>query len=264
MKSRSSPSPTPTGDGSSPDIGRESRAGRTFDGLHLTQDPITEPNGTPALGSNSYVGVFPAKTSQSQDDAEDSQATDPACSSSSPESLTLFSPMGDGCSLRTYPDYFPATVDEISPSYSRRWPSSGFTTSPGECWTADTSECPSGAGAYSSLRDVLEAEVHPRFYLSQRAAAGILRRAEKGGRELPKALARALTELAQPKASPPDSATAAQTSPTPRRDGSSLRQPEPSPPQSDGTERPKPSSVRRLTPTECERLQAFPEGWTVP
>jgi site-specific DNA-cytosine methylase len=24
------------------------------------------------------------------------------------------------------------------------------------------------------------------------------------------------------------------------------------------------SSVRRLTPIECERLQGFPEGWTVP
>jgi site-specific DNA-cytosine methylase len=22
--------------------------------------------------------------------------------------------------------------------------------------------------------------------------------------------------------------------------------------------------VRRLTPTECERLQAFPDGWTIP
>ena len=24
------------------------------------------------------------------------------------------------------------------------------------------------------------------------------------------------------------------------------------------------SSVRRLTPTECERLQGFPDGWTIP
>jgi hypothetical protein len=33
------------------------------------------------------------------------------------------------------------------------------------------------------LPDVLEADVHPRFYLSPRAAAGILRRAEKRGKE---------------------------------------------------------------------------------
>jgi site-specific DNA-cytosine methylase len=24
------------------------------------------------------------------------------------------------------------------------------------------------------------------------------------------------------------------------------------------------ASVRRLTPTECERLQGFPDGWTIP
>src|SRR5581483_12397774 len=97
--------------------------------------------------------------------------------SSSLESLTLSSPMGDGSSLRTYLDSFPQRVGEISESFSRRWPSSGFTISPGECWTVDTSECPNGGGAYSSLRDVLEADVHPRFCLSPRAAAGILRRA---------------------------------------------------------------------------------------
>ena len=34
-----------------------------------------------------------------------------------------------------------------------------------------------------------------------------------------------------------------------------------------GTEGPKAltdSGVRRLTPTECERLQGFPDGWTIP
>lgn len=27
---------------------------------------------------------------------------------------------------------------------------------------------------------------------------------------------------------------------------------------------PTSAGVRRLTPTECERLQAFPDGWTIP
>jgi hypothetical protein len=98
--------------------------------------------------------------------------------------------------LRTFPDFFPPTVDEISPSFSRRWPSSGSMTSPGECWTHDTSECPSEGAVSSSLPDVLEETVPERFYLSPRAAAGILRRAEKRGRELPPALATALQVLA--------------------------------------------------------------------
>jgi hypothetical protein len=145
----------------------------------------------------SFAAVSPAKTSQSPDAAPDSpEANDRPSSSSSPAVQTsLFQPEG-GSSSRTYPDYFPATTDEISPSYSRRWPSSGFTTSPGECWTADTSECPNGGGVSSSLADVLQDGVPSRYFLSPKAAAGILRRAEKRGRELPAHLAAALEAVA--------------------------------------------------------------------
>jgi hypothetical protein len=73
---------------------------------------------------------------------------------------------------------------------------SGFTTSPGECWTVGTSEFPSGGGESSSLPDVLVGDPAARFSLSPRAARGILRRAEKRGRELPRALRAALTDLA--------------------------------------------------------------------
>jgi hypothetical protein len=47
------------------------------------------------------------------------------------------------------------------------------------------------------LSDILEAgEVPQRFYLSQRACAGILRRAGKRGKELPQQLAAALQAVA--------------------------------------------------------------------
>ena len=139
----------------------------------------------------------PAKTSALPAAAPDSKPeNDPASSSSSPDVQTsLFQPEGGSWS-RTYPDFFPPSVAEISRSFSRRWPSSGFTTSPGECWTADTSECPSGGGVSSSLADVLQDDVPSRYFLSPRAAAGILRRAEKRGRELPAHLAAALEAVA--------------------------------------------------------------------
>ena len=136
-----------------------------------------------------------AKTSRSPENAPASTVNDQDCSSRQPESLTLFSDPEGGSSLRMFPDFFPQTVDEISPSFSRRWPTSGFMTSPGECWTADTSECPSGGGVFSSLPDVLEATVPSRFFLSPKAAAGILRRAEKRGKPVPAPLERALREL---------------------------------------------------------------------
>jgi hypothetical protein len=138
----------------------------------------------------------PAKTCQSQDDEPALVESGQASSSSSHAlPMTLFGTEA-GSFLRTYPDFFPATTVEISPSFSRRWPSSGFTISPGECWTADTSVCPSGGDASSSLPDVLQGTVPERFFLSPKAAAGILRRAQKRGRALPTPLHTALQVLA--------------------------------------------------------------------
>lgn len=210
------------------------------------------------IASTSSQADSPVKTSQSRDDAEDSQAPDPACSSSSQGSpMSLFG-QEDGSSLRTSPAFSLPTADGTWESWSQRWPTSGFLTSPTEFWTADTSECPNGGGASSSLPDVLEADVHPRFFLSPKAAAGILRRAEKRGRELPPALAKALRELAWTTRTSPEPSK-------PRTEGTSS--PAASPLSSDGTGRLRPSSpepsVRRLTPTECERLQGLPDGWTL-
>jgi hypothetical protein len=65
----------------------------------------------------------------------------------------------------------------------------------GVCLTASFSESPSAA-AVCSLSDVLESHVPQRFFLSAKAAAGILRRAKKRGRTLPSRLQAALESLA--------------------------------------------------------------------
>jgi hypothetical protein len=164
-------------------------------GLYVNESPTLQSGRPPSICS---VEVSPAKTSQSPDAAPDSpEANDRPSSSSSPAVQTsLFQPEG-GSSSRTYPDYFPAKTDEILPSYSRRWPSSGFTTSPGECWTADTSESPNAGAGSSSLADVLQDDVPSKYFLSPRAAAGILRRVEKRGRALPSHLLAALEAVAR-------------------------------------------------------------------
>jgi hypothetical protein len=74
----------------------------------------------------------------------------------------------------------------------------------GECLTLNTSEWtdtsePSRSGdSVSSLSDILEptADVPQRYYLTPRACAGILRRAEKRGKALHPLLAEALTAVA--------------------------------------------------------------------
>jgi hypothetical protein len=68
--------------------------------------------------------------------------------------------------------------------------------SPTEFWTLSTSEWPSDA-AVCSLSHVLETGAVPqRFFLSATACRGILRRVEKRGKELPKALSLALQAVA--------------------------------------------------------------------
>ena len=77
---------------------------------------------------------------------------------------------------------------------SGRWRSSGTGTHT-ECWTLNTSEWPNAA-VVCSLSDTLETGVVPqRFFLSAKACAGILRRAEKRGKELPEALEAALAAV---------------------------------------------------------------------
>lgn len=195
---------TPQPGESSNGIGRESRSRMMCERSTLTglkpksRDDWKGVSRKEATQSTSFAEASRShvKTSPLRENERDLPVNDQDCSSRQPESLTLFSDPEDGCSLRTFPDFFPQTVEGISESFSRRWPTSGFTTSPGECWTADTSECPKGGGEFSFLPDVLEATVPSRFFLSRKAAAGILRRAEKRGRELPKHLHEALQSLA--------------------------------------------------------------------
>jgi len=67
----------------------------------------------------------------------------------------------------------------------------------GVCLTLNTSEFPNVV-VESSLSSILErGGVDSRFYLSKKACAGILRRAETRGRELPKELREALERVMQ-------------------------------------------------------------------
>ena len=79
--------------------------------------------------------------------------------------------------------------------FSGAWSNSGM-GGPTEFLTLKTTEYPSD-GVASSLSDILETgDVPQRFFLSAKACRGILRRAEKRGKELPTALRSALTSVA--------------------------------------------------------------------
>lgn len=65
------------------------------------------------------------------------------------------------------------------------------TRSPGELTTLNFGECPSVA-VESHLSQILEENPLPKYSLSEKACAGILRRAENRGKELPEVLKTAL------------------------------------------------------------------------
>jgi hypothetical protein len=69
------------------------------------------------------------------------------------------------------------------------WETDGLSL--GEYTTRSFGECPSVA-VESRLSQILEDTPHQKYFLSAKACAGILRRAEKRGKELPKILKEAL------------------------------------------------------------------------
>jgi len=76
------------------------------------------------------------------------------------------------------------------------WLLDHYEAPPGEFWTPNTSDCPRDAKD-SSLSRVLEEDPIPqKYYLSPRAAAGILRRSDKRKREIPSVLRNALVKVA--------------------------------------------------------------------
>jgi site-specific DNA-cytosine methylase len=85
-----------------------------------------------------------------------------------------------GYSLRMFPDYFLLMKEGTLRLSCKRFPKAGMGIR-GEFWTVNTSESPNDA-AECSLSDVLEENVHPKYYLSRKAVAGMIRRSKKWGR----------------------------------------------------------------------------------
>lgn len=130
----------------------------------------------------------PAKTSVWQDAArgwlESGQ-------DSGTSSTALFVRLGQlGLLSKTSPVYYPATKEEILPPSFRGWSNAGM-ASAGGYLTLSLPEWPKDAAA-CGLSEVLEADVPPKYFLSAKACAGILRRATARDRKIPSRLQSAL------------------------------------------------------------------------
>lgn len=81
---------------------------------------------------------------------------------------------------------------ESGPTPERSWQT--VSVSHGVCLTRNTGESPSDA-AESTLSQILQENTPEKYYLSAKACQGILRRAERRGKELPTILREALEEV---------------------------------------------------------------------
>jgi hypothetical protein len=291
--------------------------GRCSNGGSAAPSTPTSPSSTPAHSNGSTSSsaappvrgsASPASDSDSKTSALGSSGTSCACATTSDPNgrsgrtwRALCPPMTAWTSHRSWQPSWAQTFSfPEEDGRAQVWlPDRGAGASTAS-WMLNTSECPNGAVA-SSLSDVLEAHVHPRFYLSARAAAGILRRAEARGRELPVHLRTALESLAR--SAPAMSGSTATPNPSSSAPSPQGGEPEASTsiPQWPPTDTSSPSvatfsensrqeiveneiamslktgggkpgqsypamrigsTVRRLTPTECERLMGWPDGWT--
>lgn len=127
----------------------------------------------------------PANPSLSQETAKDSKANQDSCSS-------IYEQFVRSCQLtlsgRTSRERCRAKRVELSSNCSTKWMTSGMGIH-GVCWTRNSSEYPKDADV-CFLSDVLEvSNVPQKYFLSAKACAGILRRAESRGKPLPMLLA---------------------------------------------------------------------------
>lgn len=105
-----------------------------------------------------------------------------------------------GLSLRTSPDCSQPTVDLQWGDALTRWPKQGRWSSNGQHWTRSIGESPSdGAECLLPLVSILQSphDVASKYFLSARAAEGILRRATRRGKKLPQHLEAALQAVVQ-------------------------------------------------------------------
>lgn len=100
---------------------------------------------------------------------------------------------------RMFTEHSTPTEVLTSGASSMRWLKQGRWSLSGASWTRNTSESPNGVEeCSSSLSLILQSpsDVPTRYYLSAKACSGILRRAERHGKNLPKWLNEALKAVA--------------------------------------------------------------------
>ena len=160
----------------------------------------------------------------------------------------------DGYLSRTFQGSLIAPKDKISKFSSKRWDNSGMAFH-GEYWMQNTLEHHSDAEE-STLSEVLEPSCPPRYFLNQEQLRSLLKRASDRGKSLPPDLKKCLENQISILSNTPQLDESIRLDRKPK-DTETTKKLTPWIQEAEPT-----LYVRRLTPSECERLQGFPTGWT--
>ena len=194
------------------------------------------------------------KTIQSQAQERDTKVREAAYGQRLEESSEYLSL--NGLSGKMFPDFSLLTLGKTSGKLYPTSIRSGIVWR-GECWIPKTLVCPSVEKEYTLL-EVLETSVHQKYYLSQKATEGLIRRAWRNkrnahvlllemGKDMTPHLKRLSVRQLEHKSQGKE-----------RRDILQLRLA-----QNNGELIDKQLSLRKLTPQEKEQLQGFPKRWTL-
>ena len=178
-----------------------------------------------------------------------------------------------GYSLKMFPDSFQLTAEGTLRLSCKRFPKAGMGIR-GEFWTVNTSESPNDAKE-CSLSDVLEENVHPKYYLSHKEVAGMIRRSKKWGRggyvfllEVGKDKIRrvkllSLRELEDRIVHKLEIKEKSSITLSPQQSDKAKIQLSELHPEATLPLYGKTLILRKLTPTEKEKLQGLPKDWTI-
>ena len=159
-----------------------------------------------------------------------------------------------GLFLRMFPDCSTAIMGKISEPSLKPWGNSGMAFR-GEYLTLNTLEHPKGVVA-STLSQVIEASAPEKYFLSPEQVQKFLDRVSAKATSAPDDLRKALESQASMQSSTPQSGAS-------RRQAHKLRVTETmEKPTRLIAEEVQTLYARRMMPSECEKLQGFPPGWT--
>ena len=100
----------------------------------------------------------------------------------------------NGSSSKTSLVSYPLTKEKTLELFSGKWPTSGILL-PGALLMLNTLEYPSEGAESLSLGNVLETQAQPKYYLTHKAAEGVLRRSNRKGKTLPDLLQKAFEDV---------------------------------------------------------------------